>query len=251
MKNTVKDDSIVIGFYNEGQKNAIQVGAYTAPSTLPLNTTKFMVGCGYSTTQKKNALECSSGQTTLTGNNNPIVYINYNFGLSNANTTTKAFVNAITPPQDPDNVTQDDQTLVTKSYLQTFTQYSLINSWDLSTAPVLPLDGTSYTLTNLPATAKQYLFVFRWGNQVYYNVVTPSDNSIMQLDHNRRAFSTFPEIIEYQQLRVDWDATHQTLTTVDYYFYNQDMANAGAISQWDHTLANAGDCKVLAVLALL
>lgn len=251
MKTSTKDDSIVIGSYLQGQKNSLQVGAYAASSTLPINTTKFMVGCGYTDTSRKNALECSAGQTTLTGNNDPIVYINYNFGLSNANSTTKAFVNAIVPPSDPNNVTQDDMTLVTKSYLQSFAQYSLINSWDLSTAPVLPLDGTSYTLTDLPTTSKQYLFVFRWGNQVYYNVVTPTDNSIMQLDHNRRAFSTFPETIEYQQLRVDWDATHQTLTIVDYYFYNQDMANAGAISQWDHTLANAGDCKVLAVLALL
>lgn len=60
-----------------------------------------------------NAVEVYTG---LNSTNSCCVIFPQQIALSNYTTSNKAYVNAITAPPDPDNLTTDDQTLVTKSY---------------------------------------------------------------------------------------------------------------------------------------
>ena len=257
MKNTIKTNAIVIGYYNEGIKNCIVIGQHSPTTpTLGLNNTKFVVSCGTSAFNKKNALECSVAKSDLTGNNNPIVYINYNFGLSNANSTNKAFVDAITEPQDPSNLTQDDKTLVTKSHLANNlgdyvkSKVSYMEDWD--TASALPLDNTTVSLPTtygtIPTWANRAILTFRWENELITKEIFFDKDEGIHLHVVQRAYSTFPETIHYRHLRVEWDFTNQTLGAKDYWTYDQDMANAGAVSNWDYTLTNASPCKILSVV---
>lgn len=258
MKNMVKTNAIVIGQYNEGIKNCVQVGMYGDSPTLNANATKFVVGCGSGSNNRKNAIECSSGSTSLTGNNNPITLIKYNFGLNNATSTNKAFVNAITPPQDPQNVTADDQTLVTKSYLTSqipsLTPYSksqvaYFEEWDNAT--ILPIDGSSISLTTfgtIPTWSNRAIITFRWENELITKEVFFNKNEGIHLHVVQRAYSAFPETINYKHMRIEWNYTNSNFTAADFWTYDQDMNNAGAISNWSHTLSNATTCKILSVV---
>lgn len=74
--------------------------------TYSLNNPSVIFGCGTDSSNRKNALECNATTVKIAQN------------LQLKTDTTE--VNAITPPQDPNNVTQDDMTLVTVSHLNSF-----------------------------------------------------------------------------------------------------------------------------------
>ena len=235
MSNAVKTDAIVIGYYNEGVKNGVTVGAYalTTPA-LGTNSTKFEVGCGTSVTQRRNALECSAANSSLTGNSNPIVYINHNFGLSNANSTTKAFVNAIIPPLDPDNITQDDKTLVTKSHLgATLPMTHLSGAITGLDESSFPLDFTSYWAA-ARATDANMKISLRINGSCYskslYNCLAVDGS----FECYRSSYDSGTQITTFSRYRFGWDYANKALNLTG--SMSWEMSDAGAISNVTHGL---------------
>lgn len=216
-----------------GYKNSLN-----APS---LSGTHVLIGCD---NQAKNAIEINS--TTCK--------ILYDLMLNGDSTV----VNAITPPQDPNNVTADDKTLVTKSYLTSqipsLTPYSksqvaYFEEWDNAT--IIPVDGSSISLTTfgtIPTWSNRAIITFRWENELITKEVFFNKNEGIHLHVVQRAYSTFPETIIYKHMRIEWDYTNNNLTAEDFWTYDQDMSNSGAISNWSHTLSNATTCKILSVV---
>lgn len=96
---------------NDKYSYSVLVGNYNQ-TTPTLSHPIFTVACGTSSL-RKNALEIDNTECKILNN------------LQLATDSTA--VNAITPPQDPQNVTADDQTLVTKSYVDNLIA-SLINN---------------------------------------------------------------------------------------------------------------------------
>lgn len=86
---------------------------------------------------RHNAMEVYS---SLNGNYKCCVLFPDQIALSNYTTSNKAYVNAITPPQDPNNVTANDTTLVTKSYVD-----SQVTSKSLSYQPASERQLNIYT----------------------------------------------------------------------------------------------------------
>lgn len=211
----------------------------TASLTSPL----VVIGCGDPDNHyRKTAIEINKDTTKIC------------IPLQLASDTTE--VNAITPPQDPNNVTADDKTLVTKSHLATNldnyakSQVAYIEDWD--TAPALPLDNNTVSLPTtygaIPTWAKRAILTFRWENELITKEIFFDKDEGIHLYVVQRAYSTFPDTIHYRHLRIEWDFTNQTLVVKDYWTYDQDMANAGALSNWGYTLTNASPCKILSVI---
>lgn len=250
MKNTVKTNAIVIGFYNEGQKNCVQIGNYADSSTLPLNSTKFIVGCGASAVRHQNAIECSTGVSAWTGNSDPITLIKYNFGLNNATSANKAFVNAITPPLDPNNVTADDMTLVTKSHL-TYEYSKVITPYheELTNAYVVPIDGSSFDITSLtgalPSWAKSLVITFHYKGQTFDKEVFLDANIGVHLDVIHEYITAVTEL-EHYHIRIDWNAATTSFEAKAYWAYNHEL-DTNTITSIDNVLANAGDCKIVSI----
>lgn len=222
---------VILGKYNRNELN------------LEGDDVVVVIGCGkYG--NRKNAMEIS---------NTDVKIIN---DLQLATDSTA--VNAITPPQDPQNVTADDQTLVTKSYLTSqipsLTPYSksqvaYFEEWDNAT--IIPVDGSSISLTTfgtIPTWSNRAIITFRWENELITKEVFFNKNEGIHLHIVQRAYSAFPETIHYRHMRIEWDYTNNTLTAADYWTYDQDMSNSGAVSNWDHTLSNATTCKILSVV---
>ena len=151
---------------------------------------------------------------------------------------------------------QDDKTLVTKSHLANNlgnyakSQVSYMEDWD--TASALPLDNTTVSLPStygaIPSWAQRAILTFRWENELITKEVFFDKDEGIHLHVVQRAYNTFPDTIHYRHLRIEWDFTNQTLVVADYWTYDQDMANAGAVSNWDYTLTNASACKILSVV---
>jgi len=235
-------------YFGEGVKaistqNILQcvIGLYNAGTTLP--NPRFAIGVG-----------TSSERITALEMNKTVCKINNKLQLASDGTE----VNAITPPQDPQNVTADDQTLVTKSYLTSqipsLTHYSksqvaYFEEWDNAT--IIPVDGSSISLTTfgtIPTWSNRAIITFRWENELITKEVFFNKNEGIHLHIVQRAYSTFPETINYKHMRIEWDYTNNNLTAADFWTYDQDMSNAGAISNWSHTLSNATTCKILSVV---
>lgn len=215
------------------------IGSYNAAPTV--SQPRVILASGLNQDNKQNGIEIGIDCTKIL----------LNLQLANDNTE----VNAITPPQDPDNVTADDQTLVTKSFM-TNTLGNYIKSQvayfsDYDSAISIPLDGTSVDFTTFgtkPAWAQRALVTFRWENELIEKEIHFTRNEGIHLYVVQQAYSTFPDTIDYKHLRLEWDYTNQTLTAAGFWTYNQDMANSGAISGWDRTLTNASTCKILSVV---
>lgn len=222
------------GSWNE---KVMGIGLYNKNSGL-LSNACFVVGCGTSDSARKNALEINNTQFKITNS------------LQLATDATE--VNAITPPQDPNNVTQDDMTLATVSHLGGSYRKSQVAYFsDYDSATSIPTDGTSVDFTTFgakPAWANRALVTFRWENELFEKEIHFTRNEGIHLYAVQQAYSTFPDTIEYKHLRVEWDYTNQTLTAAGFWTYSQDMANNGAISGWDRALTNASTCKILSVV---
>lgn len=220
--------------------NAFIIGRYNDPYT---PDAVFVIGCGNSNT-RKNGLVLTATKCKLVND----LQLN----------TDDTAVNAITPPQDPQNVTADDQTLVTKSYLTSqipsLTPYSksqvaYFEEWDNAT--ILPIDGSSISLTTfgtIPTWSNRAIITFRWENELITKEVFFNKNEGIHLHVVQRAYSAFPETINYKHMRIEWNYTNSNFTAADFWTYDQDMNNAGAISNWSHTLSNATTCKILSVV---
>ena len=226
------------GFSTGGVLTLLGNYNFTSPS---LTSPRVIVGCG-ANGANKNAIEINATDLKILND----------LQLASDATT----VNAITPPQDPNNVTTYDQTLVTKSHLTNTlgnyakSQVAYLEDWD--TASALPLDNTTVVLPTvygaIPSWAKRAVLTFRWENELITKEIFFDKNEGIHLHLAQRAYSTFPDTIHYRHLRIEWDFTNQTLLVADYWTYDQDMANAGAISNWDYTLSNASPCKILSVV---
>ena len=238
----------IIGDYNytpnERYSYGVLVGNGNA-TTPTLVAPVFTVACGSSYGSiRKNGMEINSTECKILNN------------LQLASDSTA--VNAITPPQDPQNVTADDQTLVTKSYLTSqipsLTPYSksqvaYFEEWDNAT--IIPVDGSSISLTTfgtIPTWSNRAIITFRLEKELITIEVFFNKNEGIHLHIVQRAYSTYPETIHYRHMRIEWDYTNNTLTAADYWTYDQDMSNSGAVSNWDHTLSNASTCKILSVV---
>lgn len=256
MRNTVKTNAIVIGWNNAGIKNCIQMGSYADDSSLASNSSKFVVGCGTSVNNRKNTIECGVSAFGWTGNNNPITKINGNFGLSNADGTAKAFVDTITPPQDPNNVTQSDKTLVTQSYLGaaltafTLRSEKLLEYTDTSQAPTVPTDGTSLDLSAIiPSWAKHIWVYFKWEGESHTEDIMVDVNNGVHLDAQQYDTSQpLTARLEHDHVRMDYDATNKTLTAIDFWYYDHDLNN-NTIANIDTTLSDCPPIYVMSVIA--
>ena len=216
-------DAFIVGQYNDTN----------LPDAL------FAIGCGTNRDNRKNALSVSN--TTFKVLND--------LQLNTDNTS----VNAITPPQDPDNVTQDDMTLVTVGHIQGNYQKSQVAYFsEYDTAISVPVDGTDIDIETsfglIPNWANRLIITLRWENELFLKEIHFTKNEGVHLYVVQRAYSTFPETIVYKHLRLEWNYTNKTLTAMDYWTYDQDMSNAGALSNWDHTLTNTPICKILSAI---
>lgn len=93
----------------------IYLGTFNAPITNTTGYNKyggFTLGAGKDTNNRYNAMEIFTGAFS-SGNYEVHIPSPFSFSLN----TLGNSVNAIIPPQDPNNVTTDDQTLATKSYV--------------------------------------------------------------------------------------------------------------------------------------
>lgn len=117
--NVAATNKILIGQHinvRGGQFHGIvHLGKYNDNDTFNSNNCVLTIGAGEQGDQQ-NALEVY-GVNMPDGAKGPLVYIPHYFALKNYTTSNKARVNAITEPLDPNNLTADDQTLVTKSYV--------------------------------------------------------------------------------------------------------------------------------------
>ena len=261
-KNSISPKSICIGrglsVDSQNLRQKVVLGTFNAQTaSLSSENGKLqtIIGGGDSlySGHRHNAMEVYTG---INGTYSCCAIFPEDFALSNYTTTNKAYVNAITPPQDPSNMTADDKTLVTKSHLTTNlgdytkSQVAYLEDWD--TASALPLDNTTVSLPTtygtIPAWAKRAILTFRWENELITKELFFDKDEGIHLYVVQRAYSTFPETIHYRHLRIEWDFTNQTLLVKDYWTYDQDMSNAGAISNWDYTLTNAPTCKILSVI---
>ena len=200
---------------------------------------RVILAAGHNNSTKRNAIEVGTTSAKILVN------------LQLAADTTE--VNAITPPQDPNNVTTDDQTLVTLGHMNAgFSKSQVAYFSEYDTALSVPLDTTSIDFTTSfgapPAWANRAFITFRWENELIQKEIHFTKNEGIHLNIVQRAYSTFPETVVHKHLRLEWDFTAKTLTAADYWTYDQDMSNSGAISNWDHTLTNASACKVLSVV---
>ena len=144
---------LILGKYNERELH------------LEGNDVVVVVGCGKNTNNKKTALEINNTECKILNN------------LQLATDSTA--VNAITPPQDPDNVTEDEQTLATKAYVNSHTLGITVPRADVlltgqSTSLVVGQDinlTTDLSLT-IPSWTKQIrLGIHNSGGYVEYLLV--------------------------------------------------------------------------------
>lgn len=221
--------------------NQMILGRYNA-ATSSLTDPHIILACGVSENDKKNALEIDGTEYKILNN------------LQLATDTTA--VNAITPYRDPNNVTADDQTLTTKSYvgaiLPAFTLRSekLLEYTDVSQAPTVPTDGTSLDFSPIiPAWAKHIWVYFKWEGESYTEDIMVDVNNGVHLDAQQYD-TTQPLIarLEHDHVRMDYNATNKTLTAIDFWYYDHDI-NTNTISNIDTTLSDCPPIYVMSVIA--
>ena len=172
--------------------------------------------------------------------------------LQLANDTTE--VNAITPPQDPNNVTTDDQTLVTKSYIgasymQTQSFYSAV---DEASATLVPIDGSSLDLTTLTGTLPSWVTMltinFKWEGETYTKDLRLDINDGLHLDAQQYDTSQIPtSVLEHSHVRMDFTAATTSVQAIDYWYYEHDITT-NTIANFDYTLSNCPNIKILSIV---
>lgn len=186
----------------------------TTPS---LSGSTFIVGCGDSLT-RKNAIEINNTSAKI---------------LNNLQLVTDATeVNAITPPQDPNNVTQDDQTLVTKSHLPV-----AILTVSASLSDIDPVLDLSSVWSNVRATDNNIRFYVRINGVCYESTICNCKAVDGLLEFQRNAYDSGTNTTDVYEYKFAWDHTNTTLTYSELFHYT--LADNGTISNVTHALTGA------------
>lgn len=218
------------------------LGRYNA-ATSSLTDPHIILACGTGNNDKKNALEIDGTEYKILNN------------LQLATDTTA--VNAITPPQDPQNVTADDQTLVTKSYVSSVLPPTAVQSTvgyfetSLSTSVYPNTDGTPLTLasfTTVPSWANHALVYFHWEGETHFKDIILDRDSGLHLDIWQTSTSGTPLQIRHAHYRLEYTSLDKAITATDYWEYTQDATNntiSGTITGLSNVTYNA---RILSVV---
>ena len=180
---------------------------------------------------KANAMEIYFGLNEVNYSKSFTLFPDY-IGLGNFTLTNKAAVNAITPPPDPNNVVQDDRTLVTKSYLPV---PLLSASASLSdNDPVLDL---SSVWSNVRANDNNIRFYIRINGVCYESTICNCKAVDGLLEFQRNAYDSGANATDVYEYKFSWDHTNTTLTYTELFHYT--LADNGTISNVTHTLSGA------------
>lgn len=194
----------------------VGVGKFNKDS-FSLSDPVFFIGCG-SNGQRQNALEVNAYVTKVL----------QSFELARDNTR----VNAITPPPNPNNVTQDDRTLVTKTHVPSplLTTATSLSEND----PALDL---SSDWSNVRASDTNIRFYIRINGVCFESTLCDCNNSDGYLQFSRNAYDSNAQSTSIYQYKFSWDHTAKTLTYIELLSY--DLADAGTISNVSHALSGA------------
>ena len=180
---------------------------------------------------KANAIEIYFGLNEVNYSKSFTLFPDY-IGLGNFTLTNKAAVNAITPPPDPNNVTQDDRTLVTKTRVPSplLTTATSLSEND----PALDL---SSDWSNVRASDTNIRFYIRINGICFESTICDCKNSDGYLQFERNAYDSNAQSTTIYQYKFSWDHTAKTLTYIELLSY--DLADAGTISNVSHALSGA------------
>ena len=194
----------------------VGVGKFNT-DTFALSDPVFFIGCGTSGS-RKNALEVNPYATKVL----------QSFELATDNTQ----VDAITPPPDPNNVTQDDKTLVTKTHVPAplLTTATSLSEND----PALDL---SADWSNVRASDTNIRFYIRINGVCFESAICDCKNSDGYLEFERNAYDSNAQSTTVYEYKFSWDHTAKTLTYIELLSY--DLADAGTISNVSHALSGA------------
>lgn len=197
-------------------RGCVGVGLFNNDS-FSLSDPVFFIGCG-ANNQRKNALEVNAYVTKVL----------QSFELAHDGTR----VDAITPPPDPNNVTQDDKTLVTKSHVSSpllTTTTSLSNS-----DPTLDL---SSVWSNVRASDNNIRFYIRINGVDFESTFCNCKNADGYLQFERDAYDAAAQSTTIYHYKFAWNHTATTLTYIEQFSYK--ISDAGAISDVSHALTGA------------
>lgn len=194
----------------------VGVGLFNNDS-FSLSDPVFFIGCG-ANNQRKNALEVNAYVTKVL----------QSFELARDNTR----VDAITPPPDPNNVTQDDKTLVTKSHVPVplLTTATALSDSD----PTLDL---SSVWSNVRTSDNNIRFYIRINGVCFESSLCDCKNTDGFLQFSRNAYDSNAQSTSIYQYKFSWDHTATALTYIELLSY--DLADAGTISNVSHALSGA------------
>lgn len=195
-------DAFIVGQYNDTN----------LPDAL------FAVGCGTGPNNRKTALSISNTKFKVLND------------LQLATDSTE--VNAITPPQDPNNVIQDDKTLVTKSHLPV-----AILTTSTSLSDVDPVLDLSSVWSNVRATDNNIRFYVRINGVCYESTICNCKAVDGLLEFQRNAYDSGTNTTDVYEYKFVWDHTNTTLTYSELFHYT--LADNGTISNVTHTLGGA------------
>ena len=207
------------GDFSVGNRKGLVIG-YANNTTLLFpersknSPAALVVGAG-EVYQIENAIECYSNHGRA---NNSLVAFPTSISLSN-----KVIVNAITPPQDPNNVTQDDMTLVTKSYMSPYLkEQELTAQADTSFSSASP----TITLPTPPSWCRLLQITARVGGRqttviAHYDPTPGVPHTIFSVDC--LMWNDNSEVFEHNWCEFEYDNTTNSITWTNYV-------------QWTHNL---------------
>lgn len=141
-------------------------------------------------------------------------------------------VDAITRPLDPNNVTQDDRTLVTKSNLPAPLLTSATNLSE--DAPTLDLSTVWNSVRDRDQNIRFYI---RINGVDFESTFCNCKNADGYLQFERDAYDAAAQSTTIYQYKFAWDHNAKTLTYIELFSYK--ISDAGAISDVSHALTGA------------
>ena len=193
------------------------IGSHNA--TPAITNPRIILGAGPNSNTKRNAVEISTSSAKIL----------YNLQLAADDTE----VNAITAPQDPDNVTQDDMTLVTKSYTKNLSDVAKVHGmWadSLPNSVVLPADGSTIAFAyggiydEPPSWATRVQVTFIWEGEYFTPIISLDRTGGIHLDVKQTDTSMQPDlVIRHAHVRLDYQSAAKTLQILDYWEYSHNI----------------------------
>ena len=202
--------SILLGVGNVAMpyKNHVILGIYNS-STPSLTKPNVVIGCGISAGNPKNAIEINTDTTKILTN------------LQLKTDTTE--VNAITPPQDPNNVTQDDMTLVTKSYMSPYLKEQELTA-QADTA--FSSNSPTITLPTPPSWCRLLQITARVGGRqttviAHYDPTPGVPHTVFSVDC--LLWNDNSEVFEHNWCEFEYDNTTNSITWTNYVQWTHDL----------------------------